>query len=60
MLRNLYLAYWGHLTQLCLGKSEFDNVSQNLVVEFSTVWDRLCKFEQAFRDSERGSKSWQR
>ena len=40
MLRNFYLAYLGYLTQLCLGGGEFDNVTQNLGGEFSTVWDR--------------------
>lgn len=30
MLRNCYLAYLGHLTQLHLGGGEFDNATQNL------------------------------
>ena len=40
MLRNFYLAYLGYLTQLRLGGGQFDNVTQNLGGEFSTVWDR--------------------
>ena len=54
MLRNLYLAYLGYLKQLCLGGGEFDNVTQNLDGDSALYGTGWCKFEQNFRNSERG------
>ena len=52
MLRNFYLEYLGYLT---LGGGEFDNVTQTLVENSALYGTSGCKFEQNFRNSERGS-----